>query len=268
MTKITANTSIGQHFLKNENLLSLLVDQIPYDSKVLEIGAGPGQLTERLAQRVTWVCAVEVDEKFLLILEKLEKKYQNLNVIYENVLKLDFDEYKNYWIVGNIPYHIVEPLMSKLIRTAIVGVIFLVGDSFAKEVFAIDNDFKKFGKLSLMVKTFFESKILAKVSKDNFFPKPRTESAMLMFKPLDQEIYRNNKKMFLLRQLFLTSEKGPLLKNVLMNSLVNFNHCTKNEARAMVAEYKFSEIMLNKSFEQLNNKEYLILYKALASESL
>jgi 16S rRNA (adenine1518-N6/adenine1519-N6)-dimethyltransferase len=255
MTKITANTKIGQHFLKNEGLLSLIVDQIPYDSKVLEIGAGPGQLTEKLAQRVTEVHAVEIDTKFMPILEKLEKKYQNLNVIFGNVLKLDFGEYKNCWIVGNLPYHIIEPLISKIIRVPITGAIFLVGKTFA--------NLNKFGKLSLEVNTFFESKLLAKVSKDNFYPKPRTESAILMFKPLGEEIYKNDKKMFLIRQLFLTSGKSPLLKNVLMNSLVNFNKSTKNEARAMVAEYKLSETMLNKSFEQLNNEEYLKLYKVL-----
>ena len=260
MTKITANTKIGQHFLKNEKLLSLVVEQIPYDSRVLEIGAGPGQLTEKLAQRVTEVNAVEIDTQFMPVLEKLEKKYQNLNVIFENVLKLDFDEYKNCWIVGNLPYHIIEPLMNKLIRVPIAGAVFLVGETFA--------NLDKLGKLSLEVKTFFETKLLAKVSKDNFFPKPRTESALLLFKPLSEDIYESDKKMFLMRQLFLTSGKGPLLKNVLMNSLVNFNHCTKNEARAMVAEYKLPEITLEKSFEQLNNEEYLVLYKALASESL
>lgn len=255
MTKITANTKIGQHFLINERLISLIVDQIPYDSKVLEIGAGKGQITEKLAQRVTEVHAVEIDEKFLPGLEKLEKKYQNLNVICENVLKLDFDEYQNCWIVGNIPYHIIEPLINKLIKIPIAGVVFVVGERFA--------NLDKLSKLSLEVKTFFESKLLAQVGKDNFFPEPKTKSAIIMLKPLNIDIYKNDKKMFLMRQLFLTSEKSPLLKNVLMNSLVNFYNCTKNEARAMVAEYKLSEITLNKTFEQLNNKEYEEVYKVL-----
>lgn len=260
---VVARTDIGQHFMINGSILTVMAQQIPVGQKVvLEIGAGPGQLTERLATRAEKVVAIEIDERFREQLDEVERCHRNVEVIIDNVLKVDFNSYPDLWIVGNIPYHIIEPLMSKLIRSGLKGAVLLVGDSFAREVFATEGH--EFGKLSMMTAAFFKPELILAVKKENFDPKPRTESAILKLVPLEPNDFQKNQKLFLVRQLFLTANKSPLVKSVLRESLIRFGvSTTKNEARKMVENYGIPETILTKPFEQLNNKEYLSLFKSL-----
>jgi 16S rRNA (adenine1518-N6/adenine1519-N6)-dimethyltransferase len=259
MKKIIPKTKIGQHFLNNPKIFSLFINALPDNVLVVEVGAGPGQLTELLAQKSKEVYAVEIDYQFQPILKKLENKYLNLNIIFENILKLDLSQFKNCWFVGNLPYHIIEPLIRKLIHINFPGALFFVGKKFV--------DLKKDIKLSLAVKSFFHLDVLSWVSKDNFNPPPRTESALIILKPFKKNKYEKNKNIFLLRQLFLTSHSSPLIKNILFRSLINYfykikgRNLTKNEARQKIKEYKLPKSILEKPFEQLNKKEYLILSK-------
>ena len=126
--KIVPKTEIGQHFLTNNKVLELVVKQIPLKSKVLEIGAGPGQLTEKLAESVKCVEAVEIDRQFLPLLEAIKKKQSQVNIIIGDALDLDFKKYADFWIAGNLPYHITEPLLAKIINLPIKGAVFLVDD--------------------------------------------------------------------------------------------------------------------------------------------
>lgn len=260
-TEIPPNTNIGQHFVINENTLMQIVELLPKDSSVLEIGAGNGNLTEKLVKKVNKIIAVEIDERFRHILNNLKHINHNFEVIIGNALKIKFNDYPNFWVVGNIPYHITEPLIERLITSKIKGAILMVGKSFASDVTGKEIN----GKLSIMAKTFFEIKLIANVSKSNFMPKPRTDSAIIKFTPKKNEDFLNNKKQYLLRRLFLTAKHNPLVKNSLVEGLIKFNirQMTKNEARAEISKLNLPENILRKPFEQLNNEEYRILYYTL-----
>ncbi len=268
--KVITRTDIGQHFIINNHTLQLITNQIPPDNTVIEIGAGLGQLTEKLAPLTQKVVAIEIDERFKDRLGSIQKRHSNVEVVIGNALKVNFNLYPKSWVVGNIPYHITEPLFNKMIKTDLKGIVFLVGNSFAQEAMAIDKDMSRFGKLSMLVITFFKPTLIATVGKENFEPKPRTESAILKLIPLQFKDYQQNKNLFLMRQFFLTASKSPLVKNVLRESLIRFESLsmTKNEARNLVAAYGLPEAILSKPFEQLNNKEYRILYDALQKESV
>lgn len=260
--KIIPKTEIGQHFLINKKVLEFITKQIPVGSKVLEIGAGPGQLTEKLAGRAKHVDAIEIDKQFYPILKKLEKQHKNVHIIIKNALDLDFKQYANFWIVGNLPYHITEPLIAKIINMPIKSAVFLVGRSFGQEAMALIDNMEYFGKLSLVVYAFFKPKILVTVNKEDFDPKPRTASLLILLKPRAKAEYKN-RNLFLLRWLILGAKKSPLIKNSLRECLIGYQSMTKNQARDLISNLKLPNSLLEKSFEQLNNSEYLLLYKSL-----
>jgi 16S rRNA (adenine1518-N6/adenine1519-N6)-dimethyltransferase len=249
----------------NDDILRLTAQQVPAGSVIVEIGAGLGQLTKKLAPLAQRVLAIEIDDRFKNQLDDIQKSFSNVEIVIGNALKIDFNLYSQAWVVGNIPFHITEPLINKMAKSNLKGMVFLVGKSFAEEAMAVSQDMDKFGKLSMLVAAFFKPTLIATVGKENFEPKPRTESAILKLIPLQPIDYQRDKKLFLMRQLFLTAGKSPLVKNALRESLIRFGTLpmTKNEAKNIVMTYEIPETILIKPFEQLNNKEYRILYEAL-----
>jgi 16S rRNA A1518/A1519 N6-dimethyltransferase RsmA/KsgA/DIM1 with predicted DNA glycosylase/AP lyase activity len=186
-----------------------------------------------------------------------------MKIIIGNALKVDFEDWTGEWIVGNIPYHITEPLFNKLIKTKIEGSVFLVGDAFAKEINE-KEDSEKYGKLSMMIETFFKTSILKWIGKDNFEPAPKTESAIIKLIPRNEGDFKN-KKLFLKKHLFMTAKSSGKLKSKLREGLIRFEggKMTKNEARSIIDKMGIPEEILEKPFEQLSNKWYRELNLAI-----
>ena len=251
----------GQHFLENTQILQVISDQIPPGSEIVEIGAGTGQLTKYLLDRAKEVTAIEIDPGFQKELENLKNGHENLEVITGDALEYDFSQKAGAWIVGNIPYHITESLVTKLTRSKISGAVLLVGESFAREVTALEaKDLTHFGKLTLTVNAFFQPRVLQIVGKENFSPPPRTKSVILSLTPRADIV---SLQAFILRRLLLPARHNPLIKNALLNALIVYKTQTKNEARSIISKLNLPREILEKNFEQLNNFQYLVLYQAL-----
>ena len=99
-----------QHFLTDRHVLERIVAaaDIQPDEVVLEIGAGPGNLTELLAPRAKHVYAVELDPRFA---EKLEADFagKNVTILRGNALKIDFPCFERPWPTCHIPYRRTSP---------------------------------------------------------------------------------------------------------------------------------------------------------------
>ncbi len=257
-----AKTYIGQHFLINEAILEKIASFVPKNSKILEIGAGEGQLTQKLARHASKVEAVEIDEALFPTLNLLLKKNKNLKITFGNALIIDFQKYSGYFLAGNIPYHITEPLIMKLADTAFKNIILMVGDSFGREATAIPDNMENFGKLSWIVYAYFYAKIELEVGKENFDPKPRTDSQVLVLIPRNTDEYKDI-KLFLMRWLVRSIRGNKLIKNSLMEGIIRFNKSTKNQAKEIISNTELSSTLLAKPFEQLNNNEYHKLYQSL-----
>jgi len=258
------NPSIGQHFLINPRILNLIASQVPDNSDVIELGAGLGQLTEKLVKAAKNITAIEIDDRFFDSLDGLIRPFPKLKIHIGDILKFDFGCYPLPWIVGNIPYHITEPLLHKLIKKPIAGCTLLVGDKFAYEATTTDSSSEYFGKLSFLVNTFFTAEIVTFVERSEFNPPPRTRSALIKLIPRPQTDY-SDRGLFLSRLLFMTASHSPLIKNALMEGLVKFgtSSLTKNEARKVVTELGIPDAILYTSFEHLKNSDYQILSRLL-----
>ncbi len=254
-------TYLGQHFLTNDTILEQIAGFVPPKSKILEIGAGEGQLTRELVKNAESVEAIEIDPDLLPQLTSVARKNNKIKIVIKNALELDFASYSDFWIVGNIPYHITEPLFMKLADTKFKGGVFMVGDSFAREAVAIPNQMESFGKLSWIIFTFFKAEIKFDVDKENFDPKPRTDSGVLALSPRNEEEY-TDPTLYLMRWLFRGGKDNKLIKNALMEGDIRLKKTTKNLAREMIAKTGLTGSLLAKPFEQLNNDEYLKLYRA------
>ena len=124
--KIKANKSLGQNFLIDEKVIEDIVDGANIDNEdlVIEIGPGLGSMTKLLLEKAKKVICIELDKKMIKILNDRFIAYHNLEIINDDVLKLDLnkiiskekDNIKNVKIVANLPYYITTPIIMKLLE--------------------------------------------------------------------------------------------------------------------------------------------------------
>ena len=98
----------------------------------------------------------------------------------------------------------------------------VIGDNLANSMLAKGEDSLGFGQLSLLSQTFFHIGIVRWLENRDFFPPPRTKSAIVKLIPKEEFEFSGNQRDFLLRRLFLSYSKMPLVKNVLKEGLVEF----------------------------------------------
>lgn len=167
-----------QHLIVNPEAIDALIsfaDITPADT-VLEIGSGPGNITERLAKRAGHVYAVEIDKRFRPILQSLAKKYPNITVIMGDFLDLDLPEFDK--IVANPPFSILEPMIQKFGREKFESATLIIGEKYYQRVIAkpgTDN----FTKTSLFTQAHFTPSLLKRLEISDFFPESR-EKAVIM----------------------------------------------------------------------------------------
>jgi len=112
--------SLGQNFLTDPNILEKITSIAGVTEKdtVLEIGAGLGHLTAQLARSAKQVAAVELDERFIPVLEENLAEYENIRIIQGDILTLnpqDLVQQNNYLVVANIPYYITSRIIRNLL---------------------------------------------------------------------------------------------------------------------------------------------------------
>lgn len=126
--KIKANKSYGQNFLIDGSVVQDIVDSanIEKDDLVIEIGPGLGAMTQLLLEKAKKVICVELDKKMINILNDRFIEYENIELINQDILKIDLKEIisqekeenaiKSVKIVANLPYYITTPIIMKLLE--------------------------------------------------------------------------------------------------------------------------------------------------------
>jgi len=196
---LRARKGLGQHFLVDEAVLSSIVttaELTPADL-VMEVGPGLGVLTRELARQAGRVMAIELDNKLATILKQTLAPLGNVNIINEDVLKIDpvslLSELKanfpskvenlfNYKVVANLPYYITSPVLRYFLEAQVKPqlMVVMVQKEVAEEIVA------KPGRLSLMgigVQLYGEPKIIDYVPARCFYPAPEVDSAILRIAP-------------------------------------------------------------------------------------
>lgn len=196
--EIHAKKSLGQNFLKSKRALSAMVEAGKITSKdiVLEIGPGQGVLTEKLLETRAKVFAVEKDDRLIKYLnEKFAKQIENeqFNLIHGDVLDLDLAwtglKTGNYKLIANIPYYITGLIFRKFLSGHIQPskLVIMVQKEIADRIIARDG---KESLLSLSVKAYGTVKKIMKVEKENFSPKPKVDSAILLVDNISKNFFQ------------------------------------------------------------------------------
>ena len=180
------NKSLGQHWLKNREILNEIAAFAKGKSETcLEIGPGLGTLTSSLLKQFEKVVAVEFDEN---LANNLPKSFpgKNLEVINADFLKFDLSKMPQpYAVAGNIPYYITSPIIEKLLiaenRPEVIVLL------IQKEVAERIADSRQ-TMLSLFVQNRAEVALGPVVKKDEFTPPPKVDSQIIILTPKDPEI--------------------------------------------------------------------------------
>ncbi len=244
--EIRPNESLGQHFLVDDSAVELLANSVSPGNKVIEVGAGIGQLTESLARKAEKVVSVEIDRRYEPILSELEVEHPNLRVIYGEVLALRLEDYiekdEEVQIIASLPYHITEPFLRKIVGLNIESATMVVGRKLAESIQAKNEESLGFGKLTLLAQAFYDIKVLAEVERECFLPQPRTESSIIQLIRQDKA---TNMRDFLLRKLFLTSRNSPLVKNCLKEGLTEYLESQDLGIRSKKEKNRYSRRTVN-----------------------
>lgn len=179
----------GQNFLIDSNVLENIVEAagITKDDFVLEIGPGIGTMTQYLCESARQVLAVEIDKMLIPILEDTLSEYDNVEVINQDVLKVDIKslvEEKNNGrpikVVANLPYYITTPIIMGLFesKVPIESITIMVQNEVADRMQTGPGS-KDYGALSLAVQYYAEAKVMLNVSATCFMPRPNVDSAVI-----------------------------------------------------------------------------------------
>lgn len=179
---VRPNTFIGQHILKDEEVLRTARDLVPAGALCVEIGPGPGTLTRELLTDDRHVIAYEIDKRWEPSLEALDHD-GDLEVRWGSFLDAGNDELNdlgNVHIAGNIPFHISEPLMFKLAELDFEQAVLLVGDKLARSLTVENPDQPGWSRMSLVSQAYFNVRRVLDVPRDSFEPVPRANGALIV----------------------------------------------------------------------------------------
>ena len=188
----TFQKKFGQNFLIDTHVLEKIVDaaDIGKDDLVLEIGPGIGTVTQYLCEAARQVIAVEIDRKLIKILRDTLSAYDNVEVINEDILKVDIAalvEEKNggkpIKVVSNLPYYITTPIIMTLLekRVPVTDMTLMMQEEVARRMQAVPGS-KDYGALSLAVQYYSVPYIAAFVPQNCFMPRPNVGSAVVNLK--------------------------------------------------------------------------------------
>ncbi|MBU3100778.1 MULTISPECIES: 16S rRNA (adenine(1518)-N(6)/adenine(1519)-N(6))-dimethyltransferase RsmA [Clostridium] len=177
---------LGQNFLIDDSVLDDVVDgaEVNSDDFVIEIGPGFGTLTRALLRRAKRVCAIELDDKLLPILEDELKEFDNFELIHNDALKVDFDELigdeKSVKLVANLPYYLTTPIIVKLLTGGynFKSLTIMIQKEVAQRIDSEPNC-KAYGAFSILVQYYCDTKILRLVPPTAFLPEPKVESMVI-----------------------------------------------------------------------------------------
>lgn len=178
----------GQNFLIDEHVLNKIISaaELTKDDYVIEIGPGLGTMTQYLCEQAGKVTAIEIDKELIPILSETLSEYDNIEIINNDVLKLDLLELirnntdKKCKVVANLPYYITTPIIMALLesRLPIESITVMVQKEVAQRM-KVQPGTKDYGALSLAVQYYCEPYIVANVPQNCFMPRPNVDSAVI-----------------------------------------------------------------------------------------
>ncbi len=260
-----ANESFSYHKEKNQNK----------KSAVIEIGPGIGSLTQELCRLYDKVIAVEIDKTLIPILGETLAEFDNVEVINEDFLKLDLDEFleKNLEectisVCANLPYYITTPIIMALLENArrqngtskFTSITVMVQKEVALRLCA-DSKSSDYGAITASINYYGEAKKLFDVSADNFLPAPKVTSSVVRIELYDEPKYKVESEKMLFK---VVSGAFAQRRKTLLNSLSSsFGEFKKEQIASVIERLGFD---VNIRGERLSISDFCRLADELTKE--
>ncbi len=252
---MTLGRKLGQHFLRDKNILKKIVDcaGINENDVVLEIGAGDGALTSFLLMKAKKVIACEIDQ---YLYEKLKKKFrfsENLILTKGDFLKIDFSflepaDYPNK-VTANIPYYLTTPLIFNLLLKHEIRDIYLtLQKEYAERLIAKPKS-KSYGAITVNINVLAEPEIKFFMSRNCFSPPPKIDSSFVFLKKREKPL--------------VPYEKFPEFSAFVRKTFSQRRKTMKNAMKSL--NIKISEDMARKRPEEISVEEFIFLFNLLDS---
>lgn len=184
-----AKKSLGQHFLKDNNVLLEIANRLKNEKNIVEIGAGRGALSKYIAEIADNLTLVEFDKDLIDILKNRFTK-KGIDVV--NADAKEFILNKKCAVIGNLPYNVSKRIISNFInqKEKITKMIFMVQKEVADTMVA-ESGTKQYSKFSIFVQIFCRARKLFEVDPNAFYPSPKVKSAVVELIPYNKNIIGN-----------------------------------------------------------------------------
>ena len=219
---------LGQNFLTAEDVLFAIADAAEIDGGgVLEIGPGFGCLTAVLDARAKKTVSLEVDKKLAPVLSETLAGYDNIKIIYEDVLKCNLNELikdnfgdEKVSVAANLPYYITTPVIMRLLeeKLPLKNIVIMVQKEVAERICSSPGG-KEYGAVTISVNYYAEPAMICDVSRDLFVPAPNVDSAVLKLSVREKPpVCVNDEKRFFALVKAAFAQRRKTLLNALKNS--------------------------------------------------
>ncbi|HJP96493.1 MAG TPA: 16S rRNA (adenine(1518)-N(6)/adenine(1519)-N(6))-dimethyltransferase RsmA [Candidatus Saccharimonadales bacterium] len=253
--------SLGQHWLHDAESLDAIVaaaDVQPTDT-VLEIGPGPGTLTQKLVQQAAQVTAVEFDADLARELP-VRVPAANLQVVHQDILQFDLTSLPpDYKVVANIPYYLTSNLLRVLCESPnhFSRAAILIQKEVAERVCAGPG---AMSLLSVSVQFYCQARLGALVPAELFTPPPKVDSQVLELTFREQPLFADVDT-----RLFFRVVKAGFAqrRKTLLNSLSGGLQLDRDETEALLAK---AEIAPTVRAQALSLEQWHSLYQAYTAK--
>lgn len=244
--------SLGQNFLKDNNVVDKIVSAINYEDNnlVIEIGPGSGAMTKELLKRVDFAILYEIDTRLEKILFKELSDYVNYELIFDDFLKRNIGNdlskynYDNLYIVANLPYYITTPIINKIVsdKIPVKEMVIMIQKEVADRLSSKPGS-RDYGQITVFLNYFFEIEKVLTVSKNCFVPKPKVDSAVIKMKRREQKELVKDEEFF----EKIVKDSFRFKRKTIKNNLSNY-------------DLKKIDIILNKYGFDINTRSECIPY--------
>ena len=236
----------GQNYLTDKSVIYQIVDKINprKEDSFIEIGPGQGAITGGIKNNSKNLTLIEIDKENVAYLKN--SLGNEIKIFEEDVLKIDLSFIKNNdRVIGNLPYNIASQIILRFLELnkKISDMHFMVQKEMA-EVLTSSPGNKSWNKFAVKVAFFYETEILMDISPEAFDIKPKVDSSLVRFKPINSQAFEI-KKLFQIIDLSFQSKRKTIFNNLKKHN-INWE------------KLKFDK---NLRAEQLSLEDFLEIYK-------
>lgn len=257
-----AKKGYGQNFIIEPAIVEKIADFSQCENQcVIEIGPGIGALTEQLCKRANKVIAYEIDTRLIEVLAYSLQEYDNYEIRHQDFLEVEFEkvvqecrkDYERVVVCANLPYYITTPILFKIFESDCeVDCITVMVQREVADRFCANISTKDYNALSVITQYLYDVKMVMKIPKTIFNPKPNVDSAVIQFtKKAKKAVVDDEKQYFTFVKACFKQRRKTLVNN--LKEVIPDN----DRIRALLKECNLSETI---RAEAIDGEQFIQLY--------